>query len=395
MSFIEALSDDEDAVPKDDLPDVPVTFVIGGKLAQAVTPMPPPEPMFIGSDSSSSGDERRQRLAHAKLVSGRRRTAAQERAIIQQRVLRMAELDAAARMEEMDQADLVDELGEERMNEIVDDEEVRTEWDKVLEERRKPAIEQKKTANVKLERTGWIKPTKPKDAVKRKRKKKTDAAKKRKAVTDTQMQANAAADELEAHMDIQETGSQSIKKAKTASPEKVKRTGGAGTKRGKQLIEEEGKVPILRYLADFARTCVCSHLWNGSQYQPHPGDTEMISVILPNANAFLEAGKEFGDALRADMIELFGLYNNPALQQVVEGIGATVETHLQPTVRKAPSNDTVDVWTGKVLVHKELNKMSALVYNPGDTDPESTPCSVIMSKPPATPSMPASICFLQ
>jgi hypothetical protein len=51
-------------------------------------------------------------------------------------------------------------------------------------------------------------------------------------------------------------------------------------------------------------------------------------------------------------------------------------------VRKAPTENSVDVWSGDVLVKEMLNGTSSVVFNPAGVDSE--PSSVLISKQPAT-----------
>jgi hypothetical protein len=346
---------------------------------------------FVGPESSSSGDERIARLKAKSsgggppvIISGRGRSQKAEIALMRRREMATKRLDHEDLMREMDQEDLEEEEGIQEARATTS---VMHEWQKVQEARRQPALKEMEASDVKADRIGWKKKTKKKAAKKKAVTRKRKAAQKndeeeeeggvapvRKATrsdvtTATKALANAAADEFAMFAGAIDKAPPKGRMKRINKPDDLKNA---------------DELPlVLKYLADFARACIVTYLWGSNQeHQPHEDDTPIIRVVFPNANSFMTAGKELSKTCTEACHRIFKAHNNSVLQRMTSGVTDTVELHLQPTVRKAPSEDTVDVWTGEPLTKSQLRRMSSIVFNPNS--PEAEPNSVICSKQPAT-----------
>lgn len=142
--------------------------------------------------------------------------------------------------------------------------------------------------------------------------------------------------------------------------------------------------PVKLYLGDFARLMVCNLIWRG-EGKPKPSQHEivMLEMIMATAKSYVEAGKALQQRFMAALRKIAAAAGNTALGALLDALENYPEVRIQPTVRAAPTEMTVDVWTGHRLTDpKELCKMSSIVINSAKTSEE--PCAVIISKNPAT-----------
>lgn len=390
----------------------------GGIFGRTVEVSDEEEPLpftpFVGSDSSSSGDERERRL-----ISGRGRSEAQEMALMEQRQARQAELDEEQAMREMDQADMAEELDGQQP---VDPGELMRQWEKVQEDRRKPALlqQQQQTdeedAAKKPELAVAKKPRKPRskkgkasrsrspkpkkrkepaaegeEEAKKKKKKAPPRKKKSKKQSDTADSGSTDVPVVPATEKDIEAATKVLASAAAAQFEMFARARSEmGTSKishtavnPKEILPKGAEKPhVLKYLGDFARACTVTFLWAGdTPAKPHPEDINMIKTVYDNSNLFMAAGLEMGKRTAENARILFEGHGNEALVNIVDALATTTELHLQPTVRKAPSEQTVDVWTGETLAKPQLRYMSSMVFNPNEEG--RSPNSVICSKHPA------------
>lgn len=138
--------------------------------------------------------------------------------------------------------------------------------------------------------------------------------------------------------------------------------------------------PIIKWFGNITRMMVVLRVWKGNEYKPQDVDKEIIDNIIAGANNFLEMARKLGENVLALCLKFFEMNKNTAMKDIIKGLrDNTDEIYQRPTVRRVPSKNAIDPWSGEELTIESIKKKASLILCPRSEE-DASACTIILPK---------------